>query len=188
MANNEEQEKGNLIKPKKVTLYEKFNETFRKVFHEFAKFGIVGTCALIIDIGLFNIILLYFHSNAIVAKIVSTTTAIIFAYFGNKFWSFRTHHNFTVKHVFTKTHRKHHTKEFAQFVAVNFIALSFSLIALYISNNILGFTSLLADNIAGNVIGLGFGTLFRFYAYRTWLFKDPTIGLEEKPTPEVLQP
>ena len=185
---NENQETESFRKPEKFNLYEKFDKAFREVFREFAKFGVVGLCALVIDIGLFNIILLYFHTNAIVAKVVSTTTAVVFAYFGNKFWSFRTHHNFTIKHVFTRNHRKHHTKEFTQFVAVNFVALSFSLIALYISNNILGFTSLLADNIAGNVIGLGVGTLFRFYAYRTWLFKDPKTQPEENLTPEALQP
>ena len=33
-------------------------------------------------------------------------------------------------------------------------------------------TSALADNISGNLIGLGVGTLFRFYAYRKWVFSN----------------
>ena len=34
----------------------------------------------------------------------------------------------------------------------------------------LGYTSILADNISGNVIGLALGTAFRFTFYKTWVF------------------
>ena len=34
----------------------------------------------------------------------------------------------------------------------------------------LGFTSLLADNISANVVGLVLGTAFRFLMYRYWVF------------------
>ena len=39
-----------------------------------------------------------------------------------------------------------------------------------ISHYVLGFTSLLADNIAANVVGLVLGTAFRFLMYRYWVF------------------
>ena len=50
---------------------------------------------------------------------------------------------------------------------------------------LLGFTSLLADNISSNVIGLALGTAFRFSLYRLWVF-SPRRG-EPKPAlfPEV---
>ncbi|MDP2014193.1 MAG: GtrA family protein, partial [Actinomycetota bacterium] len=41
---------------------------------------------------------------------------------------------------------------------------------LYISHYVLGLTSALADNLSANVIGLGLGTLFRFWSYRKWVF------------------
>jgi putative flippase GtrA len=44
-------------------------------------------------------------------------------------------------------------------------------ICLAISRYILGFDSILADNISSNVIGVGIGTIFRFWAYRTLVFK-----------------
>ena len=34
----------------------------------------------------------------------------------------------------------------------------------------LGLDSVLADNISANVIGLGLGTVFRFWSYRKWVF------------------
>jgi len=39
-----------------------------------------------------------------------------------------------------------------------------------------GFTSALADNISANVVGLGLGTLFRFWSYRKWVFPEIDHG------------
>ena len=41
---------------------------------------------------------------------------------------------------------------------------------LWFSHYALGLTSALVDNISANVIGLGLGTLFRFWSYRKWVF------------------
>jgi putative flippase GtrA len=35
---------------------------------------------------------------------------------------------------------------------------------------VLNLTSLLADNISGNIIGLGLGTIVRFVLYRYWVW------------------
>jgi hypothetical protein len=43
---------------------------------------------------------------------------------------------------------------------------------LWISHYLLGLDSALADNISANVIGLGLGTLFRFWSYRRWVFPE----------------
>jgi hypothetical protein len=61
-----------------------------------------------------------------------------------------------------------------------------------VSHYALGFTSVLADNISGNVIGLGLGTLFRFTFYRLWVFAPhrgepapavfPEVGTGDVPT------
>ena len=55
------------------------------------------------------------------------------------------------------------------FFGVNAIALGISAITLYLSHYGLGFTSILADNVA-TIIGIGLGTLFRFWAYRKFVF------------------
>ena len=44
-----------------------------------------------------------------------------------------------------------------------------SAVVLAFSHYTLGFTSVLADNIA-TVVGIGLGTLFRFWAYRKIVF------------------
>jgi putative flippase GtrA len=56
---------------------------------------------------------------------------------------------------------------------------------LWVSHYALGFTSVLADNIASNVIGLGLGTLFRFTLYRMWVFAPHRGEPEPALFPEV---
>jgi hypothetical protein len=48
--------------------------------------------------------------------------------------------------------------------------MAIALACLWISHHALGFTSLLADNIATNVVGLALGTAFRFLLYRYWVY------------------
>jgi hypothetical protein len=45
-----------------------------------------------------------------------------------------------------------------------------ALACLWISHHWLGYTSLFADNISSNVVGLALGTAFRFLLYRYWVF------------------
>jgi len=52
------------------------------------------------------------------------------------------------------------------------IGLGIGLGCLWISHYALGLTSPLADNISANVVGLGLGTLFRFWSYRKWVFRE----------------
>jgi putative flippase GtrA len=59
---------------------------------------------------------------------------------------------------------------------VNIDGLLLILLTLGISHYVLGFQSLLADNISGNIIGVGFATVFRFIANRYWVFPDIRNG------------
>jgi hypothetical protein len=55
---------------------------------------------------------------------------------------------------------------------MNVIAMVIAVLCLAVSHDLFGFTSKLADNISGNLIGIGLGTLFRFWAYRTFVFTE----------------
>ncbi|MSY33362.1 MAG: GtrA family protein, partial [Actinobacteria bacterium] len=63
-------------------------------------------------------------------------------------------------------------REYLLFFIVNGVALFIAESALFISHYVLGFQSVLADNLSANVIGLLLGTAFRFYAYRRWVFPE----------------
>jgi hypothetical protein len=51
-----------------------------------------------------------------------------------------------------------------------------ALACLWFSHYALGLTSVLADNISANVVGLALGTLFRFWSYRRWVFPEIPAG------------
>jgi putative flippase GtrA len=127
------------------------------------KFGVVGLIGLVIDIALFNALRLGVFgdgwiSTAIGAKTVSTSVAIVCNWIGNRYWTFRKHR------------RRNYVREFAEYLVVSLGGMAISLFCLWISHYVLGYTSLIADNISTNVIGLGLGTAFRFLLYRYWVF------------------
>jgi putative flippase GtrA len=128
------------------------------------KFGVVGLLGLVVDVALFNALRLGvfgddgWAQSAIGAKTISTSAAILFNWVGNRYWTFR-HHR-----------RRNYVREFAEYAAVSVGGMLISLICLWISHHWLGFTSLLADNLASNVVGLALGTAFRFVLYRYWVY------------------
>ena len=75
-----------------VTTANRLYAPFRTLVHEIAKFGIIGMISLVIDVGLFNLLLFGggpLTNKPITAKIVSVAVATTFAYFGNRFWTCR---------------------------------------------------------------------------------------------------
>src|SRR5690606_15411130 len=75
-----------------------------------------------------------------------------------------------------------------EFFTVSAGGMLIGLACLWVSHYLLGFHSLLADNIAGNVVGLALGTAFRFWGYRVWVFREVT-GFDTRPaTPDATQP
>jgi putative flippase GtrA len=144
------------------------------VYREIAKFGAVGAIAFVVDFGVFNLlrsgIIGGEHGLAekpLTAKTISVIIATIVAWLGNRYWTFR------------HRRRASRRREFALFGIMNVGGLAISLACLGVSHYVLGLTSALADNIAGNVLGLGLGTLFRFWAYRRFVFTEEPGFTEE---------
>lgn len=130
------------------------------------RFGVVGVIALIVDVGLFNVLRFAggegpLYRWVLGAKVISSAVATVVSWLGNRYWTFRDTRREQVRH------------EFLLFVLMCTIGLAISLACLALSHYVLGLTSPLADNISANVIGLALGTAFRFYAYRTWVFSAP---------------
>lgn len=135
----------------------------RKLIAQFTRFGAVGLVGLAIDLGVFNLLRLTvfapesIHEGPVLAKLVSTSLAIVANWIGNRYWTFREHRG------------RQLMREFVEFVAVSLGGMAIGLACLWVSHYLLGFTSILADNIATNVVGLALGTLFRFALYRLWV-------------------
>jgi putative flippase GtrA len=145
---------------------------FEHLVHEVAKFASVGAVAYVIDVGLFNLLRFAggqgpLYDRPLTAKVVSVVLATTFAYFANRHW--------TWKH----RERTGLAREYTLFFLINGVALVLSVGVLWFTHYVLGFTSPLADNISANGIGLVLGTLFRFFAYRRWVFPEGTTSTTE---------
>ena len=127
---------------------------------ELAKFGVVGAIAFIIDFAMFNIVL-HLTDKPLTSKVASTVTAATFAFFLNRYWSFKDREKTGVG------------RESGLFILFNVIGLLIALSCLGLSHYVLGFESKIADNIAANGFGLVLGTLFRFYSYHRWVWAVP---------------
>jgi putative flippase GtrA len=136
----------------------------RALLHEVSKFGTVGATAFAIDLAIFNV-LLQMDVETLVAKTISTVLATTVAFTGNRFWTWR--------------HRTHDNmaRQYTMFFVLNAIGLGIGLACLAISHYGLGqiwpaFRTPLADNISGQLVGTAVGTLFRFWSYRRFVFRD----------------
>jgi putative flippase GtrA len=144
----------------------------RKLLVQFTRFGLVGFVGLIVDFGVFNLLRAtvfnpdVLHEGPVFAKIISTTLAVIVNWIGNRHWTFREHKG---KQLF---------REGVEYGVVSVGGLAIGLGCLYLTHYVLGYTSLLADNISSNVLGLALGTAFRFALYRLWVF-SPRRGERE---------
>lgn len=140
---------------------------YQLLARELAKFGVVGLMAFCIDTAIYNYAVFGVPGTAGVgplsdaplrAKVLATAIATTCAWVGNRYWTFRERRNAA------------RAREFALFVWFNIVGLAIALACLAASRYVLGLDSQLADNVSGNGVGLVLGTLFRFWAYRTYVF------------------
>ncbi|TEX49991.1 MAG: polysaccharide synthesis protein GtrA [Actinomycetales bacterium mxb001] len=160
------------------SLLDRVRDSLSMLGREIAKFGVVGMMAFVIDVGLFNILMYAggagpLNDKPLTAKALSVIAATTFAYFGNRFWTFR-HRG-----------RTHMGREYMLFFVLNGVGMLIALTCLWFSHYALGLDSPIADNISANVIGLGLGTLFRFWSYRKWVF--PAIPADDEADRELAE-
>jgi putative flippase GtrA len=137
---------------------------FTRIRREIARFGTVGALAYLIDVGTFNLLqidgLSPISHKPITSKIISSVLATCFAYAGNRYWAF--------------AHREvgSHRQSLSLFFAFNGVGMAIASLCLAFTHYALGLTSTFADNFSANIFGTGLGTLFRFWAYRRFIFRD----------------
>jgi putative flippase GtrA len=124
---------------------------------ELAKFGVVGLLGSIVDLGGAA----YLHGvigiGPLISKALSVAAAIVITYLGSRFWTFR--------------HRVNQAllREGTLFVALNLVGLVIAECVIAFITYGLGLKGALAYN-AASVAGTGFGTVFRYFSYKKWVF------------------
>ncbi|GAA3744923.1 hypothetical protein GCM10022239_20630 [Leifsonia bigeumensis] len=139
-------------------------ETVRTIARDVVRFCIVGGVGLIVDVAVFNILRVtvlapgLVHGGPVLAKLASTSIAIAMNWVGNRHWTFRT------------KRRDDLVREGLEFFIASLAGLVVSVACLWVSHYLLGFRSLLDDNISSNLVGLALGTAVRFVLYRSWVY------------------
>jgi putative flippase GtrA len=140
------------------SLIDHVRSSWRILVKEIAAFGVVGAVGFVIDLSLFNFL---FNDGQIVAKSISTSVATVVTYFGNRHLSF--------------SHRARSKlgREAGFFFLINLIALAGALVIIGIFSYPLHFKHhLLVMNVV-NLFTIGMGTIFRFWAYKRFVFLHP---------------
>ena len=149
-------------------LYQRLIGLIQMLWREVAKFGVVGAVAWVIDSGIY----LYLmngpmHSGEVWAKGWATVVASIFSWAANRYWTFRHRRQANV------------VRELVMFIIMNAIGLGIAAACVWVTKYWLGLTDPTSVFIAGSVVGLILGTIFRFFAYRFWVFGNEMDEEEE---------
>jgi putative flippase GtrA len=142
---------------------------------ELAKFGVVGLIGSVIDLGGADYLHVHMGIGPMAAKAMSITAATLVTYLGSRFWTFR--------------HRVNQAllREGMLFVVLNVIGLGIAEVAIAVTTYGLDMKSELAYNGA-SVVGTGFGTIFRYFAYKKWVFLAGAPGTVEATVSGIVDP
>ncbi|MDW5326338.1 GtrA family protein [Plantactinospora sp. KLBMP9567] len=150
-------------------------ERWQRFLREVLKFGAVGGVNAAINYAVFNALALtVFADGQLKANVVATVVATISSYLMNRHWTYRDRPKSAMR------------REYALFFLFNGAGLVIELGVLALAKYGFGISGLLALNLA-KTVGVGLATVFRFWSYRTFVFrKSPSTVLRKSPsTPSV---
>ncbi|MFB7175202.1 GtrA family protein [Streptomyces sp. NPDC056254] len=146
-------------------------ERLRGLVREVAKFGAVGGLGVLVNLGVFNLIRHTTDLQVVRASVIATVVAITTNYLGFRYFAYR------------DRAQSGRTREMALFAAFSGVGLVIENGVLYTATYGFGWDGPLASNVF-KFIGIGIATVFRFWSYRTWVFK----ALPPAATPAAAEP
>lgn len=151
-------------------------ERVRGLVREVAKFGAVGGLGVLVNLGVFNLIRHTTDLQVVRASVIATVVAIATNYLGFRYYAYR------------DRAQSGRTREMALFAGFSAIGLVIENGVLYTATYGFGWDGPLASNVF-KFIGIGTATVFRFWSYRTWVFKAlppvaPPLGAATEPMPD----
>lgn len=137
-----------------------------QLLREIAKFGLVGGLGLLVNMAVFNLVRHTTELPVVRASLVATVVAIAFNYVGFRYFTYR------------DRDKSGRTRELTLFLLFSLVGLVIENGLLYVATYGFGWDSPLQSNFF-KFFGIGVATLFRFWSYRTWVFR----ALPERETP-----
>lgn len=143
----------------------------------------IGGLGFVVDAVVYNLLVFAggsgpLHGVPLVAKTIAVVAGLVVTYAGNKLLTYRD--------------RKASVSwgQVLRYGTVNVIAILVQLGCLGFSRYVLGFDTVLADNISGTLIGQALATGLRYVLYTLWVFphspsEDPITYIEEHHEPDL---
>ncbi|SDM83632.1 Putative flippase GtrA (transmembrane translocase of bactoprenol-linked glucose) [Streptomyces sp. cf386] len=133
-------------------------QRFDRLMREVVKFGAVGGAGLLVNLLVFNLVRHVTDLQVVRASVIATVVAIAFNYVGFRYFTYR------------DRDKSRRTKELGLFLLFSVVGLVIENGVLYAATYGFGWDSPLQSNIF-KFVGIGIATLFRFWSYRTWVFR-----------------
>ncbi|MFF7968138.1 GtrA family protein [Streptomyces sp. NPDC007903] len=137
---------------------ERRSSGLQRLAREVAKFGAVGGAGVLVNLGVFNLVRHVSDLPVVRASIIATIVAIVFNYLGFRYWTYR------------DRDRGGRPRELMLFLVFSVIGLVIENGVLYLATYGFGWDTPLQSNVF-KFVGIGVATLFRFWSYRTWVFR-----------------
>lgn len=149
-----------------------------KLFGQISKFAVVGVINTIIDLGIVNVLILYFDVNSIPANIIGVTAAIVNSYILNKRWTFH------------DTEKEHVAQQFTIFVLLSIVGIVINTTVFvglfekwtltgefaYTIVQFIGLDGIFKQEFVllnwAKAWSLAFSMIWNFIAYKKWAFKS----------------
>ncbi|QGV80275.1 GtrA family protein [Streptomyces ficellus] len=129
-----------------------------QLVREMAKFGVVGGLGLLVNMAVFNLVRHTTELPVVRASLLATVIAIAFNYVGFRYFTYR------------DRDKSGRTRELTLFLLFSLVGLVIENGVLYAATYGMGWDSPLQNNFF-KFFGIGVATLFRFWSYRTWVFR-----------------
>ncbi|MFJ6725592.1 MULTISPECIES: GtrA family protein [unclassified Streptomyces] len=137
-------------------------ERLRRIVRELARFGAVGGAGLLVNLAVFNLVRHVTDLQVVRASVIATVVAIAFNYVGFRYFTYR------------DRDKGRRTREMSLFLLFSAVGLVIENGVLFLATYGFGWDSPLQSNVF-KFLGIAIATLFRFWSYRTWVFR--TMGV-----------
>lgn len=145
--------------------------TLRRLGRETARFAVVNVVATAVALVLFNLLChgvkgWYdgpLNARPLTSYVLANTVGMLISFLGSRHY------------VFNHRRAVGPGGGFVNYAIVNLSSFVIPVGCLWFSRNVLEVESIFADNMAGNVIGALLASVFRFWAFRQFVFHKPPV-------------
>ncbi|MFL6156074.1 MAG: GtrA family protein [Marmoricola sp.] len=144
----------------------------RRISGEVARFSAVNVVATVVALVIFNALVHGFkgwfegpgHDRPLTSYLVANSIGMFVSFYGSRYYAF--------KH----RHAAGPGDGLLIYVVINLASFVIPISCLWVTRNVFHLDTIYADNISGNVVGAILGNVFRFFAFRKFVFTKTPSG------------